>query len=93
MTKPPTDGVARLEEWRSAVAAMLRAEWPALGAEVVDLAATIVGMFDAGARDREVGTFLAHRTAQPPLSRPLSDLAARKLAGNLHRLARSRPSI
>ena len=91
MAKRLKDGEGRLERWRGAVAEMLRAHWPDMAA-LDAKAATIVGMFDAGARDREVADFLALEEVQAAEPRQShNELLA--LAGRLHRLAASRPSV
>ena len=83
---------ARLGPWRAAVVAALRAEW----GDTADVdfeahAATIVGMFDAGARDREVAGFLEHQERVYRSDRRSSPEALFELATRLHRLAGSRP--
>ena len=44
-------------QWRRAVKELLVAEWQD-SADVDNIAATVVGMFDAGAKDTEVAAFL-----------------------------------
>ena len=85
-----SDGRAeRLAAWQRRVEAILRAAYPrAPEAEATALGATVVGMFDAGARDAEVAAFLGAaqchaNTPWPPLASP--ELAA--LAARLHRAA------
>jgi hypothetical protein len=91
MVKRLKEGETRLEQWRMAVAATLRERWPA-ATDLDVTAATIIGMFDAGARDREVADFLvldvAHRSVASVSANELLDLAS-----HLHRLAASRPSV
>ena len=93
-SKRLTETAARLRSWRVAVAAALRAHWGETADADLDApAATIVGMFDAGARDREVAAFLEH---QEQVHRPdmrSSPAALFELATRLHRLAGSRPSV
>lgn len=47
----------RYAQWRRAVKELLAAEWQD-SADVDNIAATVVGMFDAGAKDTEVAAFL-----------------------------------
>ena len=74
--------VERLASWRARVAVLLAQASPH---EADTLGATVVGMFDAGARDAEVAVFLA--PALPHLAPP--ELAA--LAARLHRAAADPP--
>ena len=45
--------------WRSSVEDLLRSSWLRASLDVESLAATVVGMFDAGATDTEVAAFLS----------------------------------
>ena len=80
---------ARLAAWQRRVEALLPAAYPrAAAAEVAEAGATVVGMFDAGARDAEVAAFLAAaqcRADTPWPPRPPAELSA--LAARLHRAA------
>jgi hypothetical protein len=81
---------ARITAWQSRAAAVLAT---AAGddrgaAEHYDkLAATVVGMFDAGARDTEVQTFLTGAAADFPGLQPLTGAQISALAAELHRAA------
>jgi hypothetical protein len=84
--------VDRLAAWQTRVATLVAA---AAGgrvapAEYAGLAATVVGMFDAGARDAEVTTFLRRVAADIPGLDALSDTSLSKLAAELHRAAAGR---
>jgi len=85
----------RLSAWQGRVEAILREAYPrAPEGQAVELGATVVGMFDAGARDAEVAAFLGAAqcradTAWPPLASP--ELAA--LAARLHRAAGESPAV
>ena len=78
----------RFADWLTRVSGLLAAEFPATSERPQDLAATVIGMFDAGARDVEVVEFLERVQASAAvgaarLSR--SELSA--LTVRLHRAA------
>jgi hypothetical protein len=81
---------ARVGAWKLRAAAVLAA---AVGDDAsaveryTDLAATVVGMFDAGARDAEVATFLKGDAVPFPGLRSLTDPRIDALAAELHRAA------
>ena len=79
----------RLAAWQTRVAGLLAAAagGRAVLTEYAGLAATVVGMFDAGARDAEVATFLRRAAADTPGLDALSDASVSKLAAELHRAA------
>ena len=69
--------------WRARVEELLVSRWVRAPMNVQELAATIVGMFDAGARESEVAAFLSDQeTAQNGAPR-LTDDARRALVGDL----------
>ena len=84
---------ARLAEWEARIAERLVAaagEQPDGSAPrplYRDLAAAIVGMFDAGARDAEVAKFLRRAATDVPALGRLSDEQVASLAAELHRAA------
>ena len=85
----------QLERWRAEVKRLLledlvlsRRDGPrAKGVDYVAAAATIVGMFDAGARDSEVVTFLRHLETETSGQASLAEDARRELVTRLHRAA------
>ena len=84
-----------LAAWRTRVAALLAAAAGApatAAAEYAELAATVVGMFDAGARDEEVATLLSRVAADNPGLRALSSARRAALAAELHRAAAGPPA-
>ena len=79
----------RLAAWHTRVAGLLAeaAGGRAALTEYAGFAATVVGMFDAGARDAEVATFLRRAVADMPGFDALSDASLSRLAAELHRAA------
>jgi hypothetical protein len=86
---------ARLEAWRHQARILCAEALGPLGSEGLDvttLADTIVGMFDAGARDEEVITFLRGAETRHFGDERLSDSDRRALARALHRAAAEAPN-
>ena len=80
---------ARIAAWKVRAAALLATAAEAdasAAARYAELAATLVGMFDAGARDSEVAAFLKRAAGDLGLHR-LSDDGLAPLAAELHRAA------
>jgi hypothetical protein len=63
---------------------LLASRWVRAPMEVRDLAATIVGMFDAGARDSEVAAFLSDQERTQEGGPWLTDDARLELVRDLH---------
>ena len=81
---------ARLTAWRERARLLLADAWPSHSqhhSEVEALADTIVGMFDAGARDEEVITFLRDAETRHFGEERLSASSRQVLARALHRAA------
>ena len=81
---------ARIAAWKVRAAALLATAAEAdasAGARYVELAATLVGMFDAGARDAEVAAFLKRAAGDSSGLQHLSDDRLATLAAELHRAA------
>jgi hypothetical protein len=81
---------ARITAWQSQAATVLAiAAGDDHGAaeHYATLAATVVGMFDAGARDAEVRTFLTGAAVDFPGLRSLTGAQIAALAAELHRAA------
>jgi hypothetical protein len=81
---------ARVAAWKARAAAQLAAaaeDGTSVAESYGELAATVVGMFDAGARDAEVATFLRRAVVSIPALRELSDTRLAGLAADLHRAA------
>ena|SRR5688572_11569524 len=72
--------------WRSSVRELLLAEWDN-ATDVDSIAATVVGMFDAGAPDVEVAAFLHSQELLRHLDSPLTDEARMTLVRKIHRSA------
>lgn len=70
--------------WRSRVEELLLARWNREGVDTRELAATIVGMFDAGADDKEVATLLRDREREESGAPWLTDEARLALVHMLH---------
>lgn len=79
---PPTAN--RYARWRSAVEALLVSHWVQAPRDVKELAATVVGMFDAGARDDEVAAFLSDEERSQAGAPWLTDAARLGLVRALH---------
>lgn len=92
------DRAAASFQWRDAVARLLSAAWDSAGKwqratnerSYVDLAADVVGMFDAGARDAEAAVFLREQEVAAAGAPWHSDEARLALAAELHRAAAAR---
>ena len=91
-TPSSTDGSStsnKYDHWRSCVQALLTSQWPASSVDVEEVAATVVGMFDAGATDYEVADFLYSQERFDDQDGLLTDEARMALARQLHRSAAS----
>jgi len=73
--------------WRARVEELLSAHWDRALLDVQEVAATVVGMFDAGARDAEVAAFLRERERSESGAPWLTDDARLELVDQLHRAA------
>lgn len=73
-------------EWRRAVKELLIAQWQN-SANIESVAATVVGMFDAGAGDAEVAAFLHSQEQSSEGQSLLSDEARLALVRELHKSA------
>jgi hypothetical protein len=74
--------------WRSTVQKLLTLHWQQPSSiEVEGVAATVVGMFDAGASDREVAAFLRSQELLERQEALLTDEARMTLVQQLHRSA------
>lgn len=71
-------------EWRRTVKELLIVHWQS-AADLDSVAATIVGMFDAGATDAEVADFLHSQELSAGGEVSLTDEARRALVRELHR--------
>src|SRR5687768_3715267 len=81
---------ARLDAWRERARILLAESLPSndqLAPHVAGLANTIVGMFDAGARDEEVIAFLREAETRHFGEERLSASSRQVLARTLHRAA------
>jgi hypothetical protein len=78
--------------WRAAVVELLSAEWHS-SANVESVAATVVGMFDAGANDAEVADFLHSQELLYDKEASLTDAARMALVQALHKSAGAETSI
>jgi|SRR5881628_3161851 len=70
--------------WRAAVEELLVSRWMRAPRDVQELAATVVGMFDAGARDTEVAAFLSDEERTQAGAPWLTDAARLELVRELH---------
>ena len=70
--------------WRTRVEESLRAKWDRAGLDVREVAATVVGMFDAGADDSEVAAFLRDRERSESGAPWLTEDARLDLVRQLH---------
>lgn len=78
---PPTAN--RYVRWRAAVEELLLSRWVSAPRDVKELAATVVGMFDAGARDDEVAAFLSDEERTQAGAPWLTDAARLELVREL----------
>lgn len=76
----------KYSRWRSTVRELLIAEWDN-DADVDSVAATVVGMFDAGAPDAEVAAFLHSQELLRHPDSPLTDEARMTLVRKIHESA------
>ena len=70
--------------WRARVEELLASRWASAPMNVQELAATIVGMFDAGAREAEVTAFLRDQESTLEGAPSLTDEARRALVRDIH---------
>ena len=84
------DSVAanKYDHWRRAVKDLLMARWQS-SADIESVAATVVGMFDAGAKDVEVAAFLHSQEQSYEAESSLTDEARLALVEELHKSAGS----
>lgn len=75
--------------WRARVEELLASRWARAPMNVQEIAATVVGMFDAGARESEVAAFLRDEERTQDGAPRLTDDARTRLVGELHMSARS----
>jgi hypothetical protein len=73
--------------WRAGVEELLSTQWDRARLDVREVAATIVGMFDAGARESEVAAFLRERERSESGAPWLTDDARLELVHQLHMAA------
>ena len=78
--------------WRAGVEELLASQWDRARLDVREVAATVVGMFDAGARDSEVAAFLRDRERLESGAPWLTDEARLELVYQLHMAAGPRES-
>jgi hypothetical protein len=71
--------------WRARVEELLRGRWDRARLDLREIAATVVGMFDAGADDAEVAAFLRDRERLESGAPWLSDDARLELVDQLQR--------
>jgi hypothetical protein len=85
-----SDGIStsKYNRWREAVKKLLVERWQPSLRDPGNLAATVVGMFDAGATDSEVAAFIRSQEVPADGLRVLSDEALLALAHDIHRAAR-----
>jgi len=69
--------------WRARVEELLSDRWDRARLDVREIAATVVGMFDAGASDEEVATFLRDRERSESGAPWLTAEARLELVGEL----------
>ena len=79
----PTDKYSR---WRVSVEALLRQRWLD-SPETKSVAATVIGMFDAGAKDSEVAAYLRSQEVALASQVSLSDSDRSALVSELHKSA------
>lgn len=82
--------------WRARVQELLSTHWDRGLLDVREVAATVVGMFDAGALDAEVAAFLRDRERSESGAPWLADDARLELVHQLHQAAglpQSRQSV
>jgi hypothetical protein len=77
----------KYDDWRRVVKDLLNARWQS-SADIESVAATVVGMFDAGASDVEVAAFLRSQE-QSAAESSLPDEAHLALVQELHKSAGS----
>ena len=77
----------KYDHWRSCVQALLTSQWPVSSVDVDEVAATVVGMFDAGATHNEVADFLYSQERFDDQDGLLSDEARMALVRQLQSAA------
>ena len=80
------EAVNRFARWRRSVVEILTAKWQH-DVDVESVAATVVGMFDAGASDEEVAYFLRSQEVQGESHALLTFESRLALAQELHKSA------
>ena len=75
--------------WRSLVQELLASRWQRGPIDVKSIAGTVVGMFDAGAKDAEVAAFLASHEHSQTGEQWVTDSERMTLVRDLHESARS----
>ena len=83
----------RYGRWRVLVEDLLASRWMRAPLNVQELAATVVGMFDAGADDSEVAAFLLDQERTQAGAPWLTDAARLELVHDLHMSAGSLHSM
>lgn len=78
--------------WRARVEELLSTHWDRARLDVQEIAATVVGMFDAGADEAEVAAFLRDRERSESGAPWLTDDARLELVYQLHTAAAPLPS-
>ena len=85
----PSSPANKYGRWRDSVQEQLAAQWQRSPIDVESVAATIVGMFDAGASDAEVAAFLRTQELAQGNGAWLTDDDRKKLVRDLHSSAGS----
>ena len=90
---PPLDVIGvitnKYARWRARVEELLLSRWLRAPMNVQELAATIVGMFDAGASESEVAAFLSDQEREQDGTPRLTDDARNALVRDLYTSAGS----
>jgi hypothetical protein len=81
--------VNKYAAWRTLVQELLASRWQQGPVDVKAIAGTVVGMFDAGAKDAEVAAFLTSHEVSQADEPWLTDSARMTLVRDLHESARS----
>jgi hypothetical protein len=81
-------GLNKYARWRAAVQQLLTSRWRPAAADVPGIAATVVGMFDAGAHDIEVALFLRDQELAQSGELWLTDDDRMALVEDLHEFGR-----
>jgi hypothetical protein len=78
-------GANKYAVWRRLVKELLASRWQHGSIDVASIAGTVVGMFDAGAKEEEVAAYLASCELSERDEPWLSDSARMALVRELHR--------